>query len=63
MNKDTIKKLTDIIADQALQIHELQAEVYRLQKILERDEWSERPTTPPKAPWEPSYEITCSNKY
>lgn len=56
----TIKSLTEIIAEQSRQIHELQTEVHRLQKLLDIKD----PTIPPKQyPWEPPFEVTCSDKY
>lgn len=55
-----IKNLTDIIAEQSKQIHELQTEIHRLQKLLDIQD----PNVPPKKyPWEPPFEVTCSDKY
>lgn len=55
-----VKNLTDVIAEQSRQIYELQMEVYRLQKLLDIKD----PTLPPKKyPWEPPFEVTCSDKY
>jgi uncharacterized coiled-coil protein SlyX len=56
----TIKSLTEIVAEQSRQIHELQTELHQLQKLLRLLD----PEIPPKKyPWDPPFEVHCYDKY